>query len=368
MKKKRIAIIGANGQVGSEVCLLLSMMDGIEVVPVCRTEIGSAFLRRCGLNVRHGRASDAVAMRTILEGCDMVADFSLPTGSASEVRAAMREVIPSLTAAAPSRVPYVYLSSVTAFGVPDFHQELKSYWFSRNMYGACKRFGERLVFRSTRANRRPGYVLRVGVVHGELQAVTRKTLETVRTAGHRLASIPDAESYTVFAFSIAEALVNIANGQEKPGLYTMLSNPGWRWRDLHEWYCGRAGVAPRIELLPPDPRGSAWRRVAMGVLAPVQRLVFASKDVIASYVTAAAPAIENQFRAVYHSRNAAREIATGTRQNQYRPYGNNHSVFPGRRLASLSDSRITMEPYARKVREVLKRVLEGDTADVRRNR
>lgn len=366
--KKRIAIIGANGQVGSEVCLLLSRMEDIEVVPVCRTEIGSAFLRRCGLTVRHARASDAVAMRAVLEGCDVVADFSLPTGSASEVRAAMREVIPSLAAAAPAGAPYVYLSSVTAFGVPDFHSELKTYWFSRNMYGACKRFGERLVLRSARSNQRPGYVLRVGVVHGELQAVTRKTLQTVRTAGGRLASIPDSESYTVFAFSIAEALVNIANGREKPGLYTMLSNPGWRWHDLHEWYCRQAGVTPQFELLPPDPRPSAWRRAAHALLTPVQRVVFASKDVIASYLTATSPAIENQFRAVYHTRNAAREIAAGRRESQYRPYGNNHSVFPGQRLGSLSDSRITMEPYAQQVREILKRALDGELESVRGKR
>ena len=33
-----IGVIGANGQVGAEVCLFLSEMEGIEVVPICRTE------------------------------------------------------------------------------------------------------------------------------------------------------------------------------------------------------------------------------------------------------------------------------------------------------------------------------------------
>ena len=363
---KRIAIIGANGQVGSEVCLMLGMMKDIEVVPVCRTEIGSAFLRRCGLPVQHAKASDTAAMRQVLAGCDLVADFSLPTGSASEVRATMREVIPSLAAAAPAGVPYVYLSSVTAFGVPDFHQPLKEYWFSRNMYGACKRYGERLAMRSASEQKRPGYVLRVGVVHGELQAVTRKTLQTVRSAGDRLASVPDAESYTVFAFSIAEALMGIVNGRERPGLYTMLSSPGWSWRDVHEWYCRRAEVTPRIQMLAADPQPSAWKGAIRSMTAPVQKLVFASKDVIASYLTAATPAIENQFRAVYHTRNAAREIAAGERGHQYRPYGNNHTVFPGQRLRSLSDSRVTMEPYAGRVREIMRRALDGDLEGVRR--
>ena len=185
---KRIAIIGANGQVGSEVCLMLGMMKDIEVVPVCRTEIGSAFLRRCGLPVQHAKASDTAAIRQVLAGCDLVADFSLPTGSASEVRATMREVIPSLAAAAPAGVPYVYLSSVTAFGVPDFHQPLKEYWFSRNMYGACKRYGERLAMRSASEQKRPGYVLRVGVVHGELAPISNKVLLKINVTGNAQAA------------------------------------------------------------------------------------------------------------------------------------------------------------------------------------
>ena len=181
-----------------------------------------------------------------------------------------------------------------------------------------------------------------------------------------LASGPDAESYTVFAFSIAEALMGIVNGRERPGLFTMLSSPGWSWRDVHEWYCRRAEVTPRIQMLAADPQPSAWKGAIRSMTAPVQKLVFASKDVIASYLTAATPAIENQFRAVYHTRNAAREIAAGERGHHYRPYGNNHTVFPGQRLRSLSDSRVTMEPYAGRVREILRRALDGDMESVRR--
>ena len=86
---KRIGIIGANGQVGSEVCLFLTLRNDVEVVPICRTEIASSFLRRCGLACRHGRASDRADAERLLADLDLIADFSLPTGSASEVRAAI---------------------------------------------------------------------------------------------------------------------------------------------------------------------------------------------------------------------------------------------------------------------------------------
>jgi nucleoside-diphosphate-sugar epimerase len=245
--------------------------------------------------------------------------------------------------AAPRGVPVVYMSSITAFGIPDFHQPLREYRFSRNMYGACKREGERLAVNAAKRSQRPAYVLRLGVVHGELQAVSRQTLQQVRLRAGVTTWIPDAPSYAVFAFSIAEALLGIAQGRETPGQYTMLSSPAWTWRDVHDWYCRRAGVEPDVALLAPEPAPSS-----PGVL---HSLVFSKKDVISAYVSASSPALENHLRGVYHLRTASREIAAGLRNAQYRPYGNNHTDFPGTRPRSISDSRVTMEPIAAQVRE-----------------
>ncbi len=356
---KRIAIIGANGQVGSEVCLLLSMMPGVQVVPVCRTVIGSAFLRRCGLAVRHASATGVEDLRRALEGCDVVADFSLPVGAASEVRKVMREVIANLVDAAPPKAAFVYLSSITAFGIPDFHQPLKTYRLSRNVYGSCKRVGEQLAASACASSGRSAYLMRVGVVHGELQAVSRKIQQQVATAGKILTSVPGCESYAVFAISIAEALVAVANGAQAPGLYTMLPSPGVRWIDLHEWYCRRAGVTPHIELLPPDPAVSPIRRGVQSVVSPLRKVVFSGRDLIAGYLATASPDLENQLRAVYHARNAAREIAEGLRLAQYRPYGNNHTVFPGRRFTDLSESLTATDSYSVRIRETLKGAMEG---------
>lgn len=345
----RIGIVGANGQVGTEVCLLLSLMEDVEVTPICRTEIASSFLRSCGLKPRHGSISKPDQAEKLLAGCDVVADFSLPTGSPSEVRSLMRATIGNVTRYAPPKAPFIYLSSITAFGVPDFHSPLRQYLFSRNTYGASKRFGERTAFQCSRQSQRDCFVLRVGVVHGELQGVSRKTVEEMRRNSYRTAFLPDAPSYTVFAFSIAEALVAIANGREQPGLYTMLSNPGWSWKDLHEWYARKAGLDIAVCLLPPDkaPRSFPERTKSAlkNLLNPAIRLVIANKDVIAGHFAASIPALENKLRAGYQCRNALAEIAAGRLATQYRPYGNNHTDFPGRRLQTISDSRVTMERY-----------------------
>jgi hypothetical protein len=233
---------------------------------------------------------------------------------------------------------------------------LKHYRLSRNQYGASKRYAERLVRKACKRTGRNAFVLRVGVVHGELQAVSRQTLEGVRRTAGLTTFVPDGPSFTVFAFSIAEALAMIARGREQPGTYTMLSNPLWSWKDIHEHYLERAGLTTPIMLLPPDPEEKSG--VKQMVASTAWRLLSGQKDIIGSYLATRFPSLEQRIRARYHRMMAANELASGGRQGQYRPYGNNHSDFPGKRLQSLSDSRLTMDAPAREVRAFLAEIQE----------
>jgi nucleoside-diphosphate-sugar epimerase len=358
---KRIAIVGANGQVGTEVCLTLKLLPGVEVVPVCRSEISAAFLRRCGLEVRIGRMDDANSAPRLLAGCDVVADCSLPAGTTLEVERAMRSLVPNLGRYAPRGSALVYMSSITAFGIPDFHHPLRSYRISRNRYGACKRYGEKLALRCGRDTGRPVYVLRLGVVHGELQEVSRHLTREMRRNGDVPVLIPDCESYTVFAFTIAEALVGIANGAEAPGVYTALSNPAWSWKDIHEWYAARAGVKSRLQVAPAST--SAGVKSLVGVIRrasrPLMRVCAGYKEVVGAYLAAVHPGWGEKMRATYLSWRAAAEIAAGREVGLLRPYPADGSRFPGRRLRSVSDSRITMRPYAEQVRTTVEAASAG---------
>lgn len=349
---KKVAILGANGQVGCEVALFLRQRDDIEVVPICRNRQGSAFLRHMGFSCRHGSASDPNA-RELFEDCSAVADFTLPTGSAVEVRRAFNAIIPPAVQAAPARAPYIYLSSITAFGFPDFRSPLRHYRFSRNSYGTLKRYAEKLVVKHCAGTSRDAFVLRVGVVHGEMQAVSRKLRQLVRDTATDPVYIPDAPSYSVFAYSIAEAVAGAALGREDPGHYTLVSEPAWSWEDLHRYYAREEGVPCRVERLPADAERSAVGSIADRFVAPLLGLVWRQKDVIAGYAGARLPGIEDVMRARYHQRNARRELALGEMRAQQRPYNNNRSVLPGRRMTCLSDSRVTMAPAAEKLRAEL---------------
>src|SRR5712691_12660779 len=89
--RMRIGIIGANGMVGREVALFLALMGG-EVVPICRSRLAGAFLERCGLTCRYGSVAFRDEAVTLLEDCDLVADFSLPRGSLHKCLTATRDL------------------------------------------------------------------------------------------------------------------------------------------------------------------------------------------------------------------------------------------------------------------------------------
>lgn len=76
----RAAVVGANGKLGSELCLRLSRCPSLEVIPIVRNEAGSAYLRLQGLTCRHGRVAECQEAPGLLGDCDVVVNlaYSVP--------------------------------------------------------------------------------------------------------------------------------------------------------------------------------------------------------------------------------------------------------------------------------------------------
>lgn len=352
MGVKTVAIIGANGQVGSEVILHLSGNPNIRVVPICRNAVGAAFLSHCGIECRVGNIRNGLECRELLRGVDVVADFTLPVGGASEVKASMKGIIESVMENAQEGAPYVYLSSITAFGFPDFRAPLRYYRISQNQYGTLKRYAEALVERHAGRTRRKAIIYRVGVVHGELQAVSRKIMEDIRNSEGVTAFVPDAPSYTVFAYSIAESIVGALT--EPSGTYTLVSNPAWSWQDVYHYYARHLLIQPQVEVVPQtDRRAGQWRRAWDVVSEPVVRWSVAHRGAIGTYLASRSKPLESQLRAAYLRRMALHELTNEVEAGRWQPFGMNFDTLPGKRLPCLTDSRITMEESGRKVRDLV---------------
>jgi nucleoside-diphosphate-sugar epimerase len=219
--RPRIAVIGANGQVGAEVCLFLHVRADVDVVPIARSEYSTSLLRRAGLACRHGSMATQEEARILTAGCDLVADFSWPRGSPRQIREFARANVGSAVLASPDARAHVFVSTQSVYrltaGEPHYR-----------IYARTKRYAESVALRAGQRRGRPVYVLRLGQVHGPLQSVSHDLIEAMRP-GRVL--VPRMESSIVFAFTVAEALAHVALGRETPGTYTLTSVPAWSWRE-----------------------------------------------------------------------------------------------------------------------------------------
>jgi len=249
---KRVAILGANGQVGTEVSLRLRDVDGIEVVPIVRNVSGSAFLRSNDMECRHGRISDPAEASTLIGDCDVVVNFALSNTAIPRTDRVMnRRILRSMVAATKAGAPIVFASTMMVyapgmkFGFPD-------------SYGLEKLVAERMFRRLCRVSRHPAFVFRLGHVMGELQNITSKIRSEIRDGKVALPHQGLRASNTVFTATIVEAVVQIAKMHvaqraPKPGTYDLITFPQWTWLDVYKYYAAQLGLP--LHLADPEQVG-----------------------------------------------------------------------------------------------------------------
>ena len=344
-----IVVLGANGQVGLEVCLFLNAMTDVTVVPVVRSELGAALLERCGIKCRIGALSDHRHSSDLLEGANLVVDFRLPTGLPSQVKRSTRGGIKQCIGQMPRSCTYAYISSTMAFGMGDVSAYPKYSWYtwSRSSYAAYKRYAERYTRWYGRTHRRPTYILRLGQVFGELQGIARLLLQRAEAGP---VSMPDAgrvPSDAVFCSTIALALRNIAAGDETPGTYTVVESPDWSWSDVYALHAAEVGVPPRLEPTPvrvSSPAKTSLRAIARGLLS--------RKELLVAHILPQLQSLQMILKARNLLRLAASDIAAG-KTGKATAMISYAGPVPGARLRHLTNSWTTMQPLARDVRRVL---------------
>jgi nucleoside-diphosphate-sugar epimerase len=254
----RIAVIGANGQVGAEVCLLLAAR-GADVVPIARNRFGSAFLRYHGLPCRHGLVADPAQAARLLGDCDVVVNLTLASivGRPAEARRINRALAENAARGSAPGARIVHCSTIEVYG--DHRPGPRIRW--RNAYGREKRTGERRAVRAGRRLGREVYVVRLGHVCGEHQNITRLIREHVASRPVRIPRI-DRPSNCVYTATIVDAILKIAAGHESPGTYDLLNRPQWSWRAVFSYEAQRTGRTAEFELVPDRPRATLASRAS----------------------------------------------------------------------------------------------------------
>ncbi|MDB4564380.1 NAD(P)-dependent oxidoreductase [Mariniblastus sp.] len=227
---RKIAIVGGNGQVGAEICLILNQLEGINVIPICRNRFGSAFLRYNGIACRHGSIANASQAEELIGDCDLVVNFafSLGGGRPREQRKLNNTLINSVAKFSQSSATVIYFSTQSIYGDPSPNAK----WRWKSLYAKEKLKCEKDAIRAGKRHSKDTFVFRIGHVVGELQGLTNIIRDEIRS-GCVDVPITNRGSNTVYTATIAEAIFNISMGKESSGVYDLMNVPQWDWRKVY---------------------------------------------------------------------------------------------------------------------------------------
>ncbi len=303
----KVAVLGANGQVGAELCLLLAQQPKVNVIPICRSRMGSAYLRSQGLPCRHGQPSDVAQAAKLYGDCEIVVNLALlnqlrdPHRARSENHALIRNVAECLG----DRGRHLYFSTMSVYGDVDVGRRLTV----RSSYGQGKLESEQIARRYGRRFGCQTYIFRLGHVCGELQNITKELRNAIK-AGPIPLPDPERASNTVYVATIADAIVKAGTDTIAPGVYDLMNVPQWSWREVLVHEAGSLGVGVEFSHVL-DSRPSGIKEISRNFLA-LSMLSAARSRFFQRVISRILPTLPitwyRRLKATYSIKSAGREI------------------------------------------------------------
>jgi nucleoside-diphosphate-sugar epimerase len=331
----RIAIVGAGGQVGAEVVLMLANAGGLELRPIVRTRAGSAFLRYRGVPVLHAGITDKASAQRCLAGCTLVVNFALAGGTPSESRRVNEAIIRATFEYSDPSATVLFLSTLAVHGTFDGRGRAH-----RTAYGDLKLNNERLVQSLAQRRQQAAYILRLGHVAGVYQGLTQLCRTEIMSPP---IVMPDADraSNVVHTATIADAILAISNAKSgPPGLYDLVNVPQWTWREVYEREASELGAKLPLDIHRSvrNPAGTRWRRLVRGIVGRGKGKN--ARDALSRMMHLLPTSLEKRVRAEYYVDRARSEIAALTRPSEPR---NSATLWPELNVQTLPGLRLTKE-------------------------
>lgn len=298
----KVAIVGANGQVGAELCLLLAAR-GVELIAICRNRSGSAFLRWHGIACRHGRVADSADAPRLLGDCDVIVNSSLATGTPAQIRRIETAIIRNIFFGSKSSATVIHFSTQSVYGDPRPARWIR--W--RNPYGRAKLATERRVRAEARRTKKRAYILRLGHVCGGLQEISHTIRASIR-ARNVLLPAGNPSSNTVYTAAIIGAIEQVIADGVPAGTYDLMNSPLWTWREVYEHEAGACGLPLQAEFQPSAPRSRPLAASLLrGAGAIAARQPF--RDVFAKLFAYVPDSLNARAMAWWYAKRAGSEIA-----------------------------------------------------------
>jgi dTDP-4-dehydrorhamnose reductase len=342
--KPRIAILGANGQVGSELAMLMHLSEDVHPVAVARSAYSLAPLHMLGIECHV--ANNDTLLAEVLHNCGAAVELVHPwMPNIGAMRRAISDRLRLIDGALPAGAPMIYCSTQSVYRLDPSQPRF-------TLYGSTKRHAERETQRICQRSGRPWCILRLGQVNGAMQGATLSVISLLRR--YDRVRVPDIPSFTVFVTSIEETVRRFVAGEVPQDTYTMVSDPAWSYAELVEWMATEANNQVEIQtvLATTAPRTSVKGLVRNAVWMVLNR----HRDKLTALATAWMPDRYEAYRQVHYRGLAASQLAEHDAATEAPMLFMQYIELPGRRVPGMSDSRVTMPPQHAQLKKLLTRL------------
>tara|TARA_Y100000310_G_C20680455_1_gene815607 strand:+ start:2341 stop:3375 length:1035 start_codon:yes stop_codon:yes gene_type:complete len=233
----KIAIVGANGNVGTELSYLLK--DDCDVIPIVRNRIGSVFLEHHGIKCRIGDLTDSNSAKSILGDIDVIVNSTWVSdrfsGSQNQTSKLINKtIIENCFKYSKKDAVIIYLSTIRAFA-SDVDPKTSKFFPPR--YDVEKQFLEKIMKKNSSKYNKKGISFRCGHVFGDGQPSTRATKKLLYENDKLiLEADPNSSSNILHIVTLKDAIFKCLDKKIKSNTYSLVNNPQWTWEEVFDFY------------------------------------------------------------------------------------------------------------------------------------
>ena len=247
----KIAVIGANGNVGTELSYLLK--DECDIIPIVRNKIGSVFLEHHGIKCRIADIANPDMAKSALKDIDIVVNSTWVSdrfsGSQNQTsRLVNKTIIENSFKYSKKNAVIIYLSTVRAFA-NKVDPTTSKFWPPR--YDVEKQFLEKIVKKDAAKYNKKGISFRCGHVFGEGQPNTRAIRKLLSQNKKITINVnPNALSNILHIMTLKDAIFKCLNENIKSETYSLVNHPQWTWKEIFDFYnnnCELKFVSPNAK-------------------------------------------------------------------------------------------------------------------------
>jgi nucleoside-diphosphate-sugar epimerase len=241
--RPKIAILGANGFVGSRAVEMFHLTGFYEVIPIVRQVISLARLSRFDLPWRLADATQAEDLVAALAGCEAVVDCTV--GLPKSIETSAKTLIPAAHMAGVKRV--VYLSSASVHGQNPFPGTDEHSTLSERQemaYNIAKVRAERRLLKDSERLGVELFMLRPSIVFGPRDRWINNLVNELEQGVAWLINDGGGICNTIYVDNLVEAIrcCLIAPRSAAGQPYLVGDHETVTWRDLYHATANRCGV------------------------------------------------------------------------------------------------------------------------------